>query len=297
MAFQLEAGETLADGLGRIAAEEIERARVSLQAPTDTESGVLEARKSLKKVRAILRLTRKPLGKRRFRDENRRYRDLARRLSEQRAGAVRVKALDQLALSMDGDAPMQELQASRRRLIPRRRRYEDASVREEVARALAEAPPGIDTLALEGFEAVRPGLTRTYRRGRKRMREAIERPSAAAFHDWRKRVKDLWYHMRVFGPAWPEIFGPIANELHLLSRYLGDSHDLDLLEIALEEEAQADPLFDPSLLVSFLAAARAAKRAAAIELGQRLYAEDPAAFAERVEAHWQSWHLAQIPAE
>ena len=66
-------------------------------APTEPEAGVLEARKSLKKVRAILRLTRKPLGKRRFRDENRRYRDLARQLSAQRAGVVRVKALDQLA--------------------------------------------------------------------------------------------------------------------------------------------------------------------------------------------------------
>ena len=141
MAFQLEAGETLAAGLGRIAAEEVERARVCLFAPTEPEAGVLEARKSLKKVRAILRLTRKPLGKRRFRDENRRYRDLARQLAEQRAGVVRVEALDELAQSMDGEAPMQELQASRRRLVPRRRRYGDGSVREEVAHALAEARP------------------------------------------------------------------------------------------------------------------------------------------------------------
>lgn len=295
MAFQLEAGETLAAGLGRIAAEEIERARNCLLAPTEPEAGVLEARKSLKKVRSILRLTRKPLGKRRFRDENRRYRDLARQLAEQRAGVVRVEALDELAQNMDGEAPVQELQASRRRLVPRRRRYGDGSVREEVAHVLAESRPGIEALSLKGFGAVRKGISCTYRKGRKRMREAIETPSTAAFHDWRKRVKDLWYHMRVFGPAWPETFGTIASELHLLSDYLGDAHDLDLVEAALEEEARADPLFDPSLLISFLAEARAAKRAAAIELGRRLYAEDPDRFASRVEDHWRTWRKAHAP--
>ena len=110
MAFQLEAGETLAAGLGRIAAEG--RAGAGFPPRADRpRAGVLEARKSLKKVRAILRLSRTPLGKRRFRDENRRYRDLARQLAEQRAGVVRVEALDELAQSMDGEAPRQELQA------------------------------------------------------------------------------------------------------------------------------------------------------------------------------------------
>ena len=289
MAFQLEAGETLAAGLGRIAAEEIERARISLLPPTDPEAGVLEARKSLKKVRSILRLSRAPLGKRRFRDENQRYRDLARRLAEQRAGTVRVEALDGLAQSMDGQAPRQELQASRRRLVPRRRRYGDQGVRAEVADALTEARLGIDAIALQGFKAVRPGLARTYRTGRKRMREAIEKPSMAAFHDWRKRVKDLWYHMRVFGPARPKKLRPFADELHLLSDYLGDAHDLDLVEAALHEEARADPLFDPAPLLFFLYEARAAKRSAAIELGRRIYGESPDRFVARIEKYWRTW--------
>ena len=139
----------------------------------------------------------------------------------------------------------------------------------------------------------RPGLARAYRKGRKRMREAMAEPSAAAFHDWRKRVKDLWYHTRMFGPARPDTLKPFADELHLLSDYLGDAHDLDLVDAALHEETRADPLFDPVPLLSFLDEARAAKRAAAIELGRRIYAESPSRFAARVEAYWRAWRDAR----
>jgi CHAD domain-containing protein len=293
MTFRLEAEETLATGLGRAAAEEIRRARGALAAEADPEAGVLEARKSLKKVRAVLRLSRAPLGKRRFRATNHWYRDLTRQLAEQRAGAVRVETLEGLAEGLNGQAPIRVLQASRRRLVPRRRRFDDATVRAEVAEALAEAWPGIEALPLEGFEAVRPGLTRTYRKGQKWMRKAIEKPSAAAFHNWRKRVKDLWYQIRLFGNAWPESLGSLADELHLLSDHLGDGHDLDLLESALQDEARSDPLFDPSPLLPALDEERAAKRAAAIDLGRRLYAEDPEGFAARVEAYWQTWREAE----
>jgi len=296
MTFRLEAEEALATGLGRAAAEEIRRARGALLAQADPEGGVLEARKSLKKVRAILRLSRAPLGKRRFRAENHRYRDLTRRLAEQRAGAVRVQTLDGLAEGLNGRAPMRVLQASRRRLVPRRRRYDDATVRADVAETLAEARPGIEALPFEGFKAVRPGLTRTYRKGQKRMHKAIERPSTAAFHDWRKRVKDLWYQIRLFGHAWPETLGSLADELHLLSDRLGDGHDLDLLESALKDEARSDSLFDPSPLLPAIDEVRAAKRDAAIVLGRRLYAEDPEGFAARVEAYWRTWREAERPA-
>lgn len=298
MAFRLEAGETIGAGLGRTAVEEIRRAREALLTDADPEAGVLEARKSLKKVRAILRLSREPLGRRRFLAENRRFRDLGRRLAEQRAGAVRVETLDGLIARLDGQGPVRVQQASRRRVVPLRRRHDDAAVRAEVAAALGEARPGIeDAICSLGFEAVRPGLIRTYRKGRKRMREALEEPSAAAFHEWRKRVKDLWYQVRLFAGAWPETLGTLADELHLLSDHLGDGHNLDLLESALRDEARTDPLFDPSPLFAALDEARAAERAAAIDFGLRLYAEDPDGFVARVEAYWWTWRDTGMPAD
>ena len=290
MALRLEPGETLSAGLERVAREEIERARGSLLLEVDPEAGVLEARKSLKKVRAILRLSRESIGKRRFRVENRRYRDLARRLAAQRVGTVRIAALNALAAELDGQAPKRVLRASRRRLVPLRRRHEDAAIRAKVAAALGTSEPGIgERISHAGFDAVRPGLLRTYRKGRKGLREAIERPSAAAFHEWRKRVKDLWYQMRLFAPACPVMLEPLADEIHRLSDALGDAHDLDLLESALELEAATDPFFDPATLLVALRDARATRRAEAIELGTRLYAEGPKGFVTRLESFWRAW--------
>lgn len=290
MGLRLEPDETLSAGIDRVAWEEIERARGSLLLDADPEAGVLEARKSLKKVRAVLRLSRASLGRRRFRAENCRYRDLARRLADQRVGAVRIAALNALAAELDGQAPKRLLRASRRRLVPLRRRHEDAAIRVEVAAALGTRRPGIGKrISREGFDAVRPGLLRTYRKGRKGLRKAIERPSAAAFHEWRKRVKDLWYQMRLFAPACPVLLEPLADEIHRLSRTLGDAHDLDLLESALELEAATDPFFDPAALLVALRDARATRRDEAIELGTRLYAEGPKPFVARLESFWRDW--------
>ena len=109
MGLRLEPNETLSAGIDRVAREEIERARGSLLLEADPEAGVLEARKSLKKVRAILRLSRESLGKHRFRVENRRYRDLARRLAAQRVGTVRIAALNALGAELLAQLQVVEL--------------------------------------------------------------------------------------------------------------------------------------------------------------------------------------------
>jgi CHAD domain-containing protein len=178
--------------------------------------------------------------------------------------------------------------------VPHRRRHDDAAIRAEVASALKASRPGIgEWISLEGFDAVRPGLLRTYRQGRKALREAIECPSAAAFHDWRKRVKDLWYQMRLFAPAYPLLLEPLADEIHRLSDALGDAHDLDLLESALELEGTTDPFFDPEGLLGAVRDARAIRRAEALELGSRLYAEGPKSFVGRLESFWRDWREAE----
>ena len=294
--FRLEAGESIAAGLGRVATEEIQRAGTALLSEVDPEAGVLEARKSFKKARAILRLSRESLGKPRFRSENRRYRDLGRRLATQRAAAARFETLERLAWDTEGGAPDRVLQAARRRLASRRRRHDDAAVRAEVAQVLSAEGWAFDAIPLvEGFEGMRSGLARTYRKGRKRMWKTIEAPSAEAFHEWRKQVKYLWYQVRLIRNAWPETLDSLADELHRLSKHLGTAHDLDLLEAALREEAGLDPHFDSSPLLIRLAPVRSAERDAAFELGRRLYAEDAEGFGTRIEEYWRTWHESEAP--
>ena len=219
MAFQLEAGETLAAGLGRIAAEEIERARNCLLAPTEPEAGVLEARKSLKKVRSILRLTRKPLGKRRFRDENRRYRDLARRSRSSVRGWCGWRRWTSSRRAWTGRLPCR---SSRPRATPRAataavRRRERAGRGGSCARGV---PAGIEASPSRGSEpSVRASPARIARAeaDARSHRDAVDRgvPRLA-----KAREGPVVPHAGV-RPARPETFGTIASELHLLSDYLG----------------------------------------------------------------------------
>ena len=84
-------------------------------------------------------------------------------------------------------------------------------------------------LSHDSFEAVAKGLERTYRRGRRAFKAALEEPSAEALHEWRKRVKDLWYEHTLLRELWPPVMSATGDEAHELSDRLGDDHDLVVL--------------------------------------------------------------------
>ena len=122
------------------------------------------------------------------------------------------------------------------------------------------------------------------------MSEAIADPTVERLHEWRKRVKDLWYHLRILTPAWPAVLEPLAGEAHVLSEQLGDDHDLAMLGLAARERADAfsDPL-DLDSLLDAIERRRSELQRDATSLGRRLYADEPEAFVSRVEVWWRAW--------
>ena len=96
---------------------------------------------------------------------------------------------------------------------------------------LREARGRVDDWPLDhdSFEALRDGLERTYRRGRRDFRAARADPSVEALHEWRKRVKELWYHHTLLRPIWPPVMQAVGDEAHELADRLGDDHDLAML--------------------------------------------------------------------
>jgi CHAD domain-containing protein len=140
-------------------------------------------------------------------------------------------------------------------------------------------------LGTDGFDLVRPGLEREYRRGRSALRAVRGDPSAEAVHEWRKRVKDLWYHLRLLQSAWAATMTAAADEAHALSDLLGDHHDLSVLIDDAREQAPGDPgLAD----LGELAERRQAELLAeALPVGERLYAEKPVRFGRRMARYWE----------
>ncbi len=86
--FELSEAERLSDGLRRLSLEEFDRAIGGLLHGSDVDVAVHEARKSMKRLRAVLRMIRGELGEERYRRENEALRNTARLIGSVRDSAV-----------------------------------------------------------------------------------------------------------------------------------------------------------------------------------------------------------------
>src|SRR4028118_1369351 len=59
----------------------------------------------------------------------------------------------------------------------------------------------------ESFASAAAGLRRMHQRGRRAMSAALEKGDDDLWHEWRKRVKDLWYASRILKPVAPGLLG------------------------------------------------------------------------------------------
>jgi CHAD domain-containing protein len=287
-AYRLLEGESVPDGLARAARGRIGHALEGLRAGREPDKAVHEARKDMKKVRAVLRLARPQLGDKAYRRENARFRQVARGLSGVRDAKAMIEALDGLV-----EHGLHRSTAGRlRREVERHKEGlagTDGAAIQDVIEELESARDGVESWPLgpDRWKVLEAWLRRIYRNGRRRMREAERDPSTEALHEWRKRAKDLWYHLSLLEEAWPAVLKAEAGEAHTLSDHLGDDHDLAVLwEFALDRG------LDSQRLYAAVEERRGELQKSAFALGRRLYAERPRDFTERIGALWAAWRSA-----
>jgi hypothetical protein len=122
------------------------------------------------------------------------------------------------------------------------------------------------------------------------MKKAYKSPTPETFHEWRKRVKYLWYHTRILRPIWPDVLNGLADALHTLSTYLGNDHDLaEFRQTLLEYPELCKNKKIEGALLSLINQRQAELQAAAHPLGGQIYAEKPKAFVKRFSVYWQCW--------
>jgi CHAD domain-containing protein len=296
--YRLRAGETAADAVRRIAHGRVDTALEQLrrEAKTDVAGAIHDARKDLKKLRSLLRLVRADLGKQRYRAENGRYRAAGRLLSGARDAEVKLATLAALAERYPDELP--DSDELRRTLEDERDRVAGTAGGPELEQRLEQAATAIATGGAEidgwdldddGFDLLHAGLERSYRRGRDAFRSLGDDPSDIAIHEWRKRVKDLWYQLRLLCSIWPATMKGAADTAHELADLLGDHHDLGVLT---DDVGTRTPgaLGAPDA-ERLIALARRRQRElldAARPLGERLYAEKPKRFTARIAAYWDA---------
>jgi CHAD domain-containing protein len=288
MGFRLKLREPLADGLKRIFREQIESALELCRHPAKQRGvTVHEVRKHLKKLRAAMRLAIPGVGKDCHAREDRCVRRIGRLVSDLRDAQVRLQTLIHLRdkrakhssenhfphieelLSLERESFSAAFAGWQKRAIPQLEHVE--------ARLLKWPLDGLTWKQICG------AVCKIYKRGQRGLAKTIDDPDPENFHAWRKRVKDLWYQLRILEPLNRAVLTEMAHDADVLGELLGCEHDLTFLWTRLEKECGDEALRDELEQLEKLIRKQGKRlRRNALELGRRFYAEPAKAFAKRI---------------
>lgn len=292
MGYQLEAGEGLATDLRRIVLEQIDKALINLS-PTveDKDKAIHDARVCVKRIRAVLRLTRYSLGKHVYVEENKAYRDAARLLSKVRDGAAMIEIVDKLTERFSDHLSKDAFDSLRAQLLRSKREADRLTATEGAASALHQARERVNEWPdADRQSALIKGLRRVFKQGHAAFAAAYPEPTVDSLHEWRKQVKHLLYQIQILQPLWPGPMKAMRSELKTLGKLLNEDHDLAILrEKVLEQESDSEDRTEVEALVELVDRRRNELQVDAKILGAKIYAEKAKAFAVRVEAYWEAW--------
>lgn len=255
---------------------------------TQRPAAIHNVRKEIKKVRAILRLMPEKEGDDIQHKAARGLRKAANRLAGPRDARVMLRAFQNLAA--DGPARFPRIHEALQKHCQREaRRFREEDAMAVAERLLRKTKWRVGKLKVEasGWSAVEPGLKRSYTRGRALLQLAGRQPSPENLHDWRKQVKDLWFHLQLLCPDWPAETRALASTLESLGEKLGEEHDLFLL---MQFGAEQRVATEADGLNRLIEKRRERLRADALMLGVAAFAAPPAVLCRRLERQWNAWH-------
>ncbi|AHB48780.1 metal-chelation protein CHAD [Hyphomicrobium nitrativorans NL23] len=299
MAFRFRLHEPITKDFRRIGTEQIERALGQLAAGVDVATEVHEARKCLKRLRALLRLGREGLGEEVFQTENARFREIAGRLSSVRDDHVVIETLVQLEATTADDEARAALRRARGAFLDARAAEDGGAAGGAVDPATLSDVRADLTAALKSFRDLKlspkststlvAGLLRVYRRGRKSLVTAYATGDDEDFHTFRKAVQAHWRHMALLTRLWPDMFEARVAAARELSQILGDDHDLALLKTRLAA-LDAGTLSDAEIetVLTVIAARQHMLRRLAEPRGDMLFAASPKAHGHWIATLWDA---------
>jgi CHAD domain-containing protein len=288
MGFRLKLREPLPDGLKRVFREQIESALELCRHPAKQRGvTVHEVRKHLKKLRAAMRLAIPEVGKNRHTREDRCVRKIGRLVSDLRDAQVRLQTLIQLrddTAKGPEDSPFPRIEE----LLSLERESFSAAFagwQKQAIPQLERVEARLLKWPLEGltWKQICGAVGKIYKRGQHGLAKTIDEPDPENFHAWRKRVKDIWYQLRILQPLNRMVLTEMARDAEVLGELLGCEHDLNFLWARLETEKGDEALRDELAQLEKLIRKRGKRlRTNALELGRRFYAEPAKAFAKRI---------------
>lgn len=291
MSYRLKLREPLGEGLRRVGLDQVEMAETKLRGQDDPARAVHDARRCLKRLRALLRLIRLALEERDYQREAKRLVGTGRLLAGARDGHVMLQTLRMLearhgALPEGGNARLVQIlcaldQAAPDNVLDARNR----AIKRLGGTRKFLAGPLLDTVDVEH---VFDGMAKSYKKARRARRVCERQPTDENFHDWRKAAQQHWRHMQLLSRGWPGEFDARAGEAKELSRLLGEDHDLSVLAAFARSHAQDLPDAAVAALETQCSSSQQELRRLADLRGGRLFAESSQALRDRLAIYWEA---------
>jgi CHAD domain-containing protein len=293
MAFRIKARESIAKGLRRLARREVTAAYKQVRAggPSDS-AAVHEARKSVKKVRALLDVMESDDARGVSADEKH-LRRANRTLSDLRDATAMLEIFDKL-MRMRPTLLGREVRAEIRLGLEAHKREAARKVEgrswREVRRELRHVAHRVGRWRVSHarFGALAPGLQASHRRGRKAMQRALRSQDGEDFHEWRKQIKSLRYALRLIEDRGTAIERDV-EVLDEAQALLGDEHNVVILCQYLADVTSRGS--EPGDLQRFTQAAERHRRdlqRQALRTARGIYATGSKAYVRGIRDTWKA---------
>ena len=292
MTYRLKPGRQISHSVREIGTEQIDRVLAKFSGKNGKGAAVHEARKAMKRLRALLHLIKPAMPKDSFAANEARVKMIARSLSGARDAQAMLEAVGKLEAQDGGPkvaAVSKALRAHLQDKCDQAERGLNGSGATQLRKLLKEARSSFARLSLDQdeFAVVATTLEKDYRKARHAFSRAYRLAEDEEFHEWRKYVQRHWRQLLLVAPSWPKAIRPHVALARNLSEILGDDHDLSVLAGIVT--AQADELGTRTAVEAYLSRCRSRQaelREVAHDLGTRLLAEKPGSLARRVSAYW-----------
>jgi CHAD domain-containing protein len=292
MSYRLKPGRPLIDSIKEIGAHHITTILSYLGRSASQGDAVHQARKAIKRLRALLALIRPAISPTVYKTTQEHLKSVARSVANLRDAQAMLGTIAKIARNdpVLGASPMAVALSAH---LEARRTAHGQKVNRAVGVAARKAMREVRetfaqlTLTDDSFKPIEQSLETNYRAARLAMKHAFDDGQDAAFHEWRKLVQRHWRHLQLLGEVWPKGIQPHITLARHLSEILGDDHDYSVLAALAATEAEA--LGDADVVDAYVTRClehQAALRKEAAIFGARCFAEKPRSFAVRMRIYW-----------
>jgi len=261
---------------------------------TDPSRTVHDTRKTIKRIRALLKMIRDGSGYGFYFRENRFFRDLSRRMAPARDSCVLLETLGFLEKKYPGRLKKAGLNILRDHLTGRMEAH---------LMQLTKSPEGFpfisgelenalqrinETLSIsDEFDSIGTGIGRIYRRARNCLLDLDQEPRMELLHEYRKNCRYLQFQIELIQSIFPAVLKAYSSGINDHTEVLGKIRDYQRFEVYLENNVPGVlPAPELALILDAVKHQRSKAMNGLFPKARILFAEKSGAFLDRIHLYW-----------